>query len=104
MRKVLIVGAGKSSPFLIKYLIDNSVKENLFILIADANLQNLKKIITNKRCKTILFDINDVNQKNKLIQDADIVISLLPAHLAKRLERMKKEEYTPYDMVLEYLL
>ena len=81
MRKVLIVGAGKSSPFLIKYLIENSVKENLFILIADANLQNLKKINKNKRCKTILFDINDVNQKNKLIQEADIVISLLPAHL-----------------------
>lgn len=81
MRKVLIVGAGKSSPFLIKYLIENSVTENLFILIADANLQNLKKINKNKRCKTILFNINDVNQKNKLIQDADIVISLLPAHL-----------------------
>jgi saccharopine dehydrogenase (NAD+, L-glutamate forming) len=81
MRKVLIVGAGKSSPFLIKYLIENSVTENLFILIADANLQNLKKINKNKRCKTILFDINNVNQKNKLIQEADIVISLLPAHL-----------------------
>ena len=81
MRKVLIVGAGKSSPFLIKYLIENSVTENLFILVADANLQNLKKINKNKRCKTILFDINDVNQKIKLIQDADIVISLLPAHL-----------------------
>ena len=81
MRKVLIVGAGKSSPFLIKYLIENSFTENLFILIADANLQNLKKINKNKRCKTILFDINDVNQKNNLIQDADIVISLLPAHL-----------------------
>ena len=64
MRKVLIVGAGKSSPFLIKYLIENSVTENLFILVADANLQNLKKINKNKRCKTILFDINDVNQKN----------------------------------------
>ena len=81
MRKVLIIGAGKSSPFLIKYLIKNSVTENLFIFIADANLQNLKKINKNKRCKTILFDINDVNQRNKLIQDADIVISLLPAHL-----------------------
>ena len=81
MRKVLIVGAGKSSPFLIKYLIENSVTENLFILVADANLQNLKKINKNKRCQTILFDINDVNQKIKLIQDADIVISLLPAHL-----------------------
>ena len=43
MRKVLIVGAGKSSPFLIKYLIEKSVSENLFILIADANLLNLKK-------------------------------------------------------------
>ena len=81
MRKVLIVGAGKSSPFLIKYLIDNSVKENLFILIADANLLNLKKINRNERCKTILFDINDVDQKKKLIHDADIVISLLPVHL-----------------------
>ena len=81
MRKVLIVGAGKSSPFLIKYLIENSVQENLFILIADANLLNLKKINRNERCKTILFDINDVDQKKKLIHDADIVISLLPVHL-----------------------
>ena len=81
MRKVLIVGAGKSSPFLIKYLIENSVKENLFILIADAKLLNLKKINRNERCKTILFDINDVDQKKKLIHDADIVISLLPVHL-----------------------
>ena len=81
MRKVLIVGAGKSSPFLIKYLTENSVKENLFILIADANLLNLKKINRNERCKTILFDINDVDQKKKLIHDADIVISLLPVHL-----------------------
>ena len=42
MRKVLIVGAGKSSPFLIKHLIENSVTENLFILIADANLQKIR--------------------------------------------------------------
>ncbi len=81
MRKVLIVGAGKSSPYLIKYLIENSVQENLFVLIADANVQNLKKINENERCKTILFNINDVNQKKKLIHSADIVISLLPVHL-----------------------
>ena len=98
MRKVLIVGAGKSSPFLIKYLIENSVKENLFILIADANLLNLKKINRNERCKTILFDINDVDQKKKLIHDADIVISLLPVHLhiliAKTCLELKKNLLT----------
>ena len=98
MRKVLIVGAGKSSPFLIKYLIENSVQENLFILIADANLLNLKKIKRNERCKTILFDINDVDQKKKLIHDADIVISLLPVHLhiliAKTCLELKKNLLT----------
>ena len=98
MRKVLVVGAGKSSPFLIKYLIENSVKENLFILIADANLLNLKKINRNERCKTILFDINDVDQKKKLIHDADIVISLLPVHLhiliAKTCLELKKNLLT----------
>ena len=52
MRKVLIVGAGKSSPFLIKYLVENSVAENLFILIADANLQNLKNINENGYFRT----------------------------------------------------
>ena len=50
-------------------------------MIADANLHNLKKINKNERCKTILFDINDVDQKKKLIHGADIVISLLPVHL-----------------------
>ena len=98
MRKVLIVGAGKSSPFLIKYLIENSVQENLFILIADANLLNLKKINRNERCKTILFDINNVEQKKKLIHDADIVISLLPVHLhiliAKTCLELKKNLLT----------
>ena len=81
MRKVLIIGAGKSSPFLIKYLIEKSVSENLFILIADANLQNLKKINKNERCKTIQLDVNDMYQKKKLIKNSDIVISLLPMHL-----------------------
>ncbi len=98
MRKVLIVGAGKSSPFLIKYLIQNSVAENLFILIADANPQNLKTINENERCKTILFDINDVVQKRKLIKDSDIVISLLPVHLhisiAKTCLEMKRNLLT----------
>ena len=37
MRKILIVGAGKSSPYLIKYLLKNSQKEELSIHIADVN-------------------------------------------------------------------
>ena len=35
MRKILIVGAGKSSPYLIKYLLDKSQEEELLIHITD---------------------------------------------------------------------
>ena len=42
MRKVLIIGSGKSSSYLIKYLLDKSKKESLFITIADKDITNTK--------------------------------------------------------------
>ena len=42
MRKILIIGSGKSSSYLIKYLLDKSEKENLFITIADKDITNTK--------------------------------------------------------------
>ena len=35
MRKILVIGAGKSASSLIKYLLDKSDKENLQIIVAD---------------------------------------------------------------------
>ena len=45
MRKILIVGAGKSSPYLIKYLLDKSQEEELLIHITDLDTNHLKTII-----------------------------------------------------------
>ena len=45
MRKILIIGAGKSSSYLIKYLIDKSQSENLEITIGDLNVENAKKLV-----------------------------------------------------------
>ena len=42
MRNILIVGAGKSSPFLIKYLIENSQEQNLFLHVTDVKIDHLK--------------------------------------------------------------
>lgn len=80
MKNILIIGAGKSSSSLIKYLLDKSEKENLFLTIADISVTNAEKLIKNhKRALAIHFDVFNEKQRKKEIQKSDIVISMLPA-------------------------
>ncbi len=80
MRNILIIGAGKSSSSLIKYLLDNSSKENLHLTIGDVSLDNAKKIINNhSNASAILLDVFDKNQRESAIKKAAVVISMLPA-------------------------
>jgi len=82
MRKILIIGAGRSASSLIKYLLDKSEAENLILTIADLSevLAN-KKTENHKNARAISFDVCNDEQRKKEIQQADIVISMLPAHL-----------------------
>jgi saccharopine dehydrogenase-like NADP-dependent oxidoreductase len=82
MRKILIIGAGRSASSLIKYLLDKSEAENLLLTIADLSeaLAN-KKTENHKNARAISFDVCNDEQRKKEIQQADIVISMLPAHL-----------------------
>jgi saccharopine dehydrogenase-like NADP-dependent oxidoreductase len=82
MRKILIIGAGRSASSLIKYLLDKSEAENLLLTIADLSeaLAN-KKTGNHKNARAISFDVCNDEQRKKEIQQADIVISMLPAHL-----------------------
>lgn len=80
MKKILIIGAGKSSSSLIQYLLDKSDQENLRLIIGDLSIENAIKIINNhKNAKAIIFDVFDKNQRTKEIKKADIVVSMLPA-------------------------
>ncbi|WP_445747542.1 saccharopine dehydrogenase family protein [Polaribacter sp.] len=82
MKKILIIGAGKSSSSLITYLLENSIKEDLFITIGDISIENSSKIINNhSRGKAILLNIFNENDRKKEIEKADLVISMLPASL-----------------------
>jgi saccharopine dehydrogenase-like NADP-dependent oxidoreductase len=82
MRKILIVGAGRSSASLIKYLLDKSDEENLQIIIADVSKESAQAKIKNcKNSKAIALDVFDHSSLDKEIQKADIVVSMLPAHL-----------------------
>ncbi|WP_282071517.1 saccharopine dehydrogenase family protein [Polaribacter atrinae] len=80
MKNILIIGAGKSSSFLIKYLLEKSDKENLRILIGDISTENADKIINkHKNAKSVVLDIFNTKQRQELIKKTDLVISMLPA-------------------------
>lgn len=82
MRTILIIGAGRSASSLIQYLLEKSVSEELHLIIGDLSLALAEKK-TNKHpnATPIALDIYDENQRKDAIQKADIVISMLPAHL-----------------------
>ncbi|GAA3634093.1 saccharopine dehydrogenase family protein [Flavivirga jejuensis] len=80
MRKILVIGSGKSTSSLLKYLLDKSTAENLFITVGDLNLNAAKKLTGNhQNTKAILLDVFDDTSRTDAIKDADIVISMLPA-------------------------
>ena len=82
MRNILIIGAGRSASSLIQYLLGKSVDENLHLTIGDISLDLAKRITkSHPNATAIALDIVDENQRKTQIQKADIVISMLPAHL-----------------------
>jgi saccharopine dehydrogenase-like NADP-dependent oxidoreductase len=80
MKNILIIGAGKSSSALIKYLLDTSEDEKLSLTIGDISTENAHKLINNhKNAIAIVLDVFDKKQREEQIQKADLVISMLPA-------------------------
>ena len=80
MRNVLVIGAGKSSSYLIDYLQKKSESENLHITIADVSLESIQSRAGNHANSTPLeFDVFNEEQRRSEIQKADIVVSMLPA-------------------------
>ncbi|TYA53007.1 saccharopine dehydrogenase [Formosa maritima] len=80
MRKILVIGAGKSASYLIKYLLDKSEQEELLVMVGDVNFSNAKKLIGNhENAQAIMLDVFDKRSRQNAIQNSDIVISMLPA-------------------------
>ncbi|WP_029037305.1 saccharopine dehydrogenase family protein [Salinimicrobium xinjiangense] len=80
MRKILIIGAGKSTSVLIEYLLQKSESENIEIIIGDLIVENARKLAgEHRRARAMQLDIFEKNEREQAVQDADLVISMLPA-------------------------
>lgn len=98
-KNILIIGAGRSSSSLIKYLLDESVKYNWQVTVGDMSLETAQQKVSNHpNGKAVLFDINNETQRNNEISKADIVVSMLPAFMhmsvANDCVRLKKHLVT----------
>ncbi len=99
MRNILVIGAGRSSSSLITYLLEKSFTENLKITVADVSLKLAKdKIKNHANGNAIALNIFNDNERTIAIENADIVVSMLPAHLhlniAKDCLKFKKNMVT----------
>lgn len=82
MRNILIIGFGKSTSYLLKYLLDKSDSENLFVMVADLNIEKVERALNNHPNSASLYlDVFNDEARIKAIKDSDIVISMLPAHM-----------------------
>lgn len=80
MKKVLVLGAGRSATSLIAYLLDQAEKFDWQIVVADYALQLAEdKVKQHPKGKAIAFNINDEHQRSEEISKAEVVISMLPA-------------------------
>ena len=82
MKKILVIGAGRSAVTLIKYLLDNSSANNWQVTVADFSIELADQAVRNhNNGKAIFFNVTDKKQRESEIENADIVISMLPASL-----------------------
>jgi saccharopine dehydrogenase (NADP+, L-glutamate forming) len=82
MKNILLFGAGKSATVLIDYLLANAPRQKWHITVADSDLMLIKSKIGKSYYATpAAFDIKDQAARQQLIQETDLVISLLPPAL-----------------------
>ncbi|MCK0158621.1 saccharopine dehydrogenase NADP-binding domain-containing protein [Cellulophaga sp. F20128] len=82
IREILVLGAGKSTAYLLDYLLSKAQEEKLQITIADIKPENIaKEIATHKACTVIGLDIFNEKERQRQIRMANIVVSMLPASL-----------------------
>lgn len=78
MKQVLVLGAGKSSPFLIAHLLELAGEHDWFVTVGDVDVEEARRHVgRHPRGNALAFDINDANLRSAQIEMADVVVNML---------------------------
>ena len=82
MNRILVLGAGRSSSCLISHLLKDAQIQGWHVVVGDVSEQAARdRVGTSTNGKAISFDITDAESSKAAIAAADVVISMIPAHL-----------------------
>lgn len=96
MRRIVVFGAGMSSSVLIDYLLENAVKEDWKVRVGDFKKESAEdKVKGHDRGEAFAFDVTNEFQRLNEISEADLVISMLPAHMHDDVARQCIALHTP---------
>lgn len=82
MKKILVIGAGRSTGSLISYLLKNAADHDWFVTVTDMNLKLAEEKVkgySNSIAKT--FDVTNDAERRAIIEAHDVVVSMLPASM-----------------------
>lgn len=78
MKNILVLGAGQSTPYLIRHLLDHAQDGGWSVLVADRDLGLARKRVgDHPRGQAVELDASDTRQLASGVQSADLVINLL---------------------------
>jgi saccharopine dehydrogenase-like NADP-dependent oxidoreductase len=82
MKRILVLGAGRSSSSLIRYLLENARACEWTVTVGDVSLENAQaKVGSEDAGRAVKFDVAEIERGKGMVEEADIVISLLPPGL-----------------------
>jgi saccharopine dehydrogenase-like NADP-dependent oxidoreductase len=85
MKRVQIIGAGKSTSVLIEYLLAEAAERDWTVCVADIDVDAARALVGgHDRGEAIGLDAEDEGALRELVQQSDLVVSMLPAdqHIA----------------------
>jgi saccharopine dehydrogenase-like NADP-dependent oxidoreductase len=87
-RKILVIGAGKSTSYLLDYFLEKADTEKLHLTLGDIRPEAIPDTIKNHTyCSVIELDIFKDSERKEAIRNSDIVVSMLPAFLHIKVAR-----------------
>ncbi len=85
MKRITVLGAGKSSTVLINHLLDQAVERDWHVAVGDLDPNvAAAKVAGRPNGEAFAFDVSDAAARSARVKSSDIVISLLPPPLHPR--------------------
>ncbi|MEL6545562.1 MAG: saccharopine dehydrogenase C-terminal domain-containing protein [Myxococcota bacterium] len=82
MQRILVIGAGKSTCVLVDYLLEQADTLDWAVTVADRDLELARERIgEHPRGRATELDVSATQERDRLIAESDLVVSMLPAHM-----------------------